>query len=117
MCGRFTLRTSPRLVAETFGLPDAPDFLPRFNVAPTQSVLAIRARDGVRSASFLRWGLIPSWAASPAIGSRMINARADTVATKPAFRSAFAKSRRLIVADGFYEWQAVGKSKQPTSFG
>ena len=102
-----------RQVADAFGLSDVPDFSPRYNVAPTQPVLAIRSRDGVRSLSLLRWGLIPSWADSPAIGNKMINARADTVATKPAFRSAFKRSRRLIVADGFYEWQSVGKTKQP----
>ena len=102
-----------RLIAAAFELPDVPDFSSRYNVAPTQQVLAIRSRDDVRSLSLLRWGLIPSWADSPAVGSKLINARADTVATKPAFRSAFKKSRRLIVADGFYEWQAVGKAKQP----
>ena len=113
MCGRYTIRANLRLIAAAFELPDVPDFLPRYNVAPTQKVLAIRSRDGVRLLSLLRWGLIPSWADSPAVGSRMINARADTVATKPAFRSAFKKSRRLIVADGFYEWQAVGTAQQP----
>ena len=99
-----------RLTAAAF---DVPDFSPRYNVAPTQQVLSIRSRDGARSLSLLRWGLIPSWGDSSAIGGKMINARADTVATKPAFRSAFKKSRLPIAADGFYEWQVVGKAKQP----
>lgn len=113
MCGRFTLRSSPRAVADAFGLPDIPDFERHFNIAPTQPVAAIRLQDGHRQLSFLHWGLIPSWADDPAVGNRMINARADGVADKPSFRSAFEKRRCLVVADGFYEWKKTGKAKQP----
>jgi putative SOS response-associated peptidase YedK len=113
MCSRFTLRTSPQAVAKAFHLDDIPDFSPRYNVAPTQQVLAIRLQDGKRQSSFLHWGLIPSWADDPSIGNRMINARAETVADKPSFRSAFKRGRCLVVADGFYEWQKAGKAKQP----
>jgi putative SOS response-associated peptidase YedK len=115
MCGRFTLRVSAQEVAKVFqvAVADLPLFSPRFNVAPTQQVLAIRLRDGKRQASFHQWGLIPSWADDPKIGYRMINARADGVAVKPSFRSAFKRGRCLIVADGFYEWKKNGKAKQP----
>jgi putative SOS response-associated peptidase YedK len=113
MCGRFTLRSSPRAVAEAFGLSDIPDFEPRYNIAPTQPVAAIRLQEGHRQLSFLHWGLIPSWALDPSIGNRMINARAEGLADKPSFRSAFKKGRCLVVADGFYEWQKAGKAKQP----
>ncbi len=115
MCGRFTLRTSAQEVAKTFGLIEVPDLRPRFNVAPTQQVLTITLRDGKRHGSFRKWGLVPSWADDPKIGYRMINARAETVAAKPAFRSAFKRSRCLVVADGFYEWKKGpdAKTKQP----
>jgi putative SOS response-associated peptidase YedK len=115
MCGRFTLRTPTKDIVKAFGLTEAPDLKPRFNIAPTQQVAAIRldAEVGIRRLSLLRWGLIPSWAADPSIGYPMINARAESVAIKPAFRSAFKKGRCLIVADGFYEWKKVGKNKQP----
>jgi putative SOS response-associated peptidase YedK len=113
MCGRFTLRTSAQEVAKTFGLVEVPDLRPRFNVAPTQQVLTITLRDVKRQAIFRQWGLVPSWADDPKIGYRMTNARAETVAAKPAFRSAFKRSRCLVVADGFYEWKKAGKAKQP----
>ena len=87
---------------------------PRYNVAPTQDVPAVRLRAGARELALLRWGLIPAWAKDPSIGLRMINARAETVAEKPSFRSALAKRRCLIVADGFFEWQKQPKGpKQP----
>ncbi len=94
-------------------MSDIPLFEPRYNIAPTQSVAAIRLRDGRRQLSFLHWGLIPSWANDASIGNRLINARADAVADKPSFRSAFKKSRCLVVADGFYEWKKAGKAKRP----
>jgi putative SOS response-associated peptidase YedK len=115
MCGRFTLRTSRQAVADFFGLADVPDLPARFNIAPTQPVPAVRvspAHEG-RELALLRWGLIPSWAADPSIGNRMINARADTAATKPAFRKAFRQRRCLVVADGFYEWKKLNGKKQP----
>jgi putative SOS response-associated peptidase YedK len=115
MCGRFTLRTPTKDIVRAFGLADAPDLKPRYNIAPTQQVAAIKLdpETGTRRLSLLRWGLIPSWADDPSIGNRLINARAETVAIKPTFRSAFKKGRCLIVADGFYEWKKVGKNKQP----
>jgi len=115
MCGRYTLRANPKLVAEEFGLFDTPDLSPRFNIAPTQSVPVVRLLPGEerRHLVFLRWGLIPSWADDIAIGNRSINARSETAASKPTFRKAFRSRRCLIVADGFYEWLKTGKHKQP----
>jgi putative SOS response-associated peptidase YedK len=101
-----------KVVAE-MGVELGLDIRPRYNVAPMQQVLAIRPRDGKRHAELLRWGLVPSWADDPKIGNRLINARADTVASKPSFRSAFKRGRCLVLADGFYEWKAAGKAKQP----
>ena len=113
MCGRFTLRSKASDVAEVFGLDSLPDLPPRFNIAPTQGVPIVRlGEDGERHLSLVHWGLIPFWAKDAAIGNRMINARGDTVASKPAFRQSFIKRRCLIVADGFYEWQKTGGSKK-----
>ncbi|MBL8828450.1 MAG: SOS response-associated peptidase [Planctomycetaceae bacterium] len=116
MCGRFTLRYSATAFAQQLGLFDVPAFEPRYNIAPTQSIAVIRNHDGQRQAADLHWGLIPSWADDPSIGNRMINARGETVASKPSFRSAFKQRRCLILADGFYEWQKLGKAKQPYYF-
>ena len=105
MCGRFTLTVDPSTVQLQFALDSVPAGLaPRYNIAPTQPVLAL-TNEGPRAAALLRWGLIPSWAKDPAIGSRMINARAETLAEKPAFKNAFRRRRCVIFADGFYEWQ------------
>jgi putative SOS response-associated peptidase YedK len=94
---------------------DVPDLTPRYNIAPTQPVAAVRlAEDGRRAFVLLRWGLIPSWAREPGVGHSLINGRSETVAEKPAFRAAFKARRCLIPASGFYEWQATGeKHKQP----
>ena len=106
MCGRFTLTVDPADLQEAF-----PEFIfpvqlgPRYNIAPTQPVLVL-PNDAANKADFFVWGLIPSWAKDPSIGSRLINARAETLAEKPAFRSAFKYHRCLIFADGFFEWQA-----------
>ena len=116
MCGRFTLRTSPAQLAEIFALLRAPELKPRYNIAPTQPVAVVRAQDGGRQLSLMHWGLIPSWSRDPSAGARMINARAETVASRPAFRSAFRRQRCLIPADGFYEWKKVGAQKQPYYF-
>lgn len=116
MCGRCTLRSSPQAIIKAFQLADLPPLSRRYNIAPTQQVLTIRLQDGKRQASFLRWGLIPSWADHPSIGNRMINARAEGIADKPSFRSAFKRGRCLVVADGFYEWQTTLKAKQPYYF-
>jgi putative SOS response-associated peptidase YedK len=116
MCGRFTLSVSAEDLARLFSLDPAgmPPLLPRYNIAPTQPVLAVRDdRSGGREAVFLRWGLIPPWARDPAIGGRLINARSETAADKPSFRSAFRRRRCLVPADGFYEWRAVQQVKQP----
>jgi len=115
MCGRFTLRSPARDVAKAFGVALADDWQPRYNIAPTQAVFAVRrlAAESGRQAAMLHWGLIPAWADDPAIGNRLINARAETLATKPAFRRAFRQRRCLIPCDGFYEWQKQGRAKQP----
>ena len=113
MCGRFNLRATPAQLVEIFNLLRVPELQPRFNIAPTQPVLTIRETDEGREPDVFHWGLIPSWSKDPAIGSRMINARGETVATKPSFRSAMKKRRCIIPADGFYEWKKIGKSKVP----
>jgi putative SOS response-associated peptidase YedK len=89
------------------------EFLPRYNIAPMQTIAAVLVRGGQRQCDFFRWGLIPSWAKDTKIAASTINARAETVAEKPAFRSAFKSRRCLILADGYYEWLREGKSKQP----
>ncbi len=116
MCGRFTLATAPTALATLFDLDAAslPPLAPRYNIAPTQPVAIVRAaEDGGREMVLARWGLIPSWAKDPSVGARMINARSETIADKPAFRAAFRRRRCLVPADGFYEWQAVNGKKQP----
>jgi putative SOS response-associated peptidase YedK len=119
MCGRYTITIDAERVREDLGIVQMPaDFTPRFNVAPTQPIAVVADAD-TRAAEWMRWGLIPSWAKDPSIGSKLINARAETVNEKPSFRAAFAKRRCLILADGFYEWQkgagAKGRS-QPYYF-
>ena len=105
MCGRFTLAIEPEELQAEFQIPDLPaEWHQRYNIAPTQPVAAILdARQ--RQIEFLRWGLIPSWAKDISIGARMINAREESLAEKPSFRSAFAKRRCLIVTDGYFEWK------------
>lgn len=118
MCGRFTLWTTPADMVEIFQLLRLPELSPRYNIAPTQPVAVVRQTESARELSLMRWGLIPSWAKEAAIGSRMINARAETVAAKPSFRAAFKRRRCLIPADGFYEWQKTGgRTKQPFYIG
>jgi putative SOS response-associated peptidase YedK len=116
MCGRYVSASSPDDLARYFGA-QAPDreLEPSFNVAPTTEVYAVRAQDGHRRLTTLRWGLIPFWAKDAKIGSKMINARSETVLDKPAFRRAIKQQRCLIPADGFYEWAKVSghKRKQP----
>jgi len=114
VCGRFTLTVSAGLLAELFDLDGVPDVPPRYNIAPTQSVLIVRAAPDLgREAAAAHWGLIPSWAKDAKIGARMINARGETVASKPSFRNAVRTRRCLVAADGFYEWQRLGDGKQP----
>jgi putative SOS response-associated peptidase YedK len=116
MCGRFTLRQAPAAIRDQFDLDAVPTVEPRYNISPTQSILAVRRTDEKKEAVFLRWGLVPSWATDLSIGNRLLNARSETAAEKPSFRSAFKQRRCLIVADGFYEWQTVAGKKQPVHF-
>lgn len=114
MCGRYTVRASRAALAKAFGVSEVPDLPPRYNIAPTQPVPAVRLNTpDEREMVMLRWGLVPSWADDLKIGNRMINARADTAPTKPSFRSAFKSRRCLVVTDGFYEWKKEGTKKQP----
>lgn len=117
MCGRYTLTSPGEVVAEQFDLSAVPEMLPRYNLAPTQEAAVVRvaAPGGPRALDVLRWGLIPAWAKDPAIGNRMINARAESAGEKPAYRDSFRRRRCLVPADGFYEWkrQAASKTKQP----
>jgi putative SOS response-associated peptidase YedK len=114
MCGRFAFYSPREAVLAVFGVEFPQDFAPRYNIAPTQDVAAIRCdAHGARQPAMLRWGLIPSWARDPAIGNRMINARGETLAEKPAFRSAFRRRRCLVLASGFYEWRGTDRGKQP----
>lgn len=117
MCGRYSLTDLGEALLQLFELPALPaGYRPRYNIAPTQNVTAIITREGERRAGDLRWGLIPSWAKEASIGNRMINARAETIAEKPAFRRALRQRRCLIPADGFYEWQVRNGRKQPVRF-
>ncbi|OGQ91770.1 MAG: hypothetical protein A2289_12010 [Deltaproteobacteria bacterium RIFOXYA12_FULL_58_15] len=112
MCGRFTLSAPSEDLSSIFNV-EVEALAPRYNIAPTQMVSAVRVVGGKRHLALLRWGLVPSWAKDPKVGARLINARAETVAEKPSFRSAFRRRRCLIVADGFYEWQKAKPRKQP----
>lgn len=113
MCGRFVLAFEAGLLAEFFGLSEAPLVSPRYNIAPSQDVKGIRVEEGKRRLVLLHWGLIPSWAVDPKIGFRTLNARAETAHKAPAFRSAFRAKRCLIPASGFFEWDKKGGGKQP----
>ena len=109
MCGRYALHTNPEVVSLLFGLSEVPAYQPRYNIAPASQVLIIRKNE----AAMVRWGLVPRWARDPSSGAKLNNARAETVAEKPAFRDAYRKRRCLIPADGFYEWKSEGGVKQP----
>lgn len=115
MCGRFTLFEADKILSKEFGVSDIPTLSPRYNIAPSQPVTAVRATftGSGRELALLRWGLIPSWSKDPAIGNRLINARAETVSEKPSFRNAFRRHRCLIPASGFYEWRRQERGKQP----
>ena len=114
MCGRYELHSSPAAIALAFGLPAPPALSPRYNIAPMQPVPVIRQTStGERKLVEMRWGLVPRWAKDPAIGAKMINARGEGIAEKPAFRWAFERRRCLLPADGFYDWKAVNGGKQP----
>ncbi|EAZ88450.1 SOS response-associated peptidase [Crocosphaera chwakensis] len=114
MCGRFSLTISGEEIAKYFQVSQVQDWSPRYNIAPSQEILTIvETSKSQRQLKAMKWGLIPSWAKNDKTGSKLINARGETVAEKPSFRNAFKHRRCLIIADGFYEWQNVGKNKQP----
>ena len=119
MCGRYRLSRRKQILEEHFAAVSGDeDWNPRYNIAPTQSVPIIRQnpKEPVRELSLVRWGLIPSWAKDSSVAAEMINARSETAGAKPAFRDAMKYRRCLIPADGFYEWQRTGKTKQPYCF-
>ena len=114
MCGRFSLTADLAELARRFEFEgNWSELEPNYNVAPTHNILTFIDDGENRRGGFMRWGLIPHWAKTPSIGSRMINARAETLAQKPAYRSAFKRRRCLVLADGFYEWQKFGRTKTP----
>jgi putative SOS response-associated peptidase YedK len=114
MCGRYVLTTPGDVLAQLFELPQPPELAPRYNIAPTQAVPIVRAgAAGGRELAMAAWGLVPHWAKERSIGSKLINARAETLAEKPAFRDAFKRRRCLLPANGFYEWKPLDKGKQP----
>ncbi len=118
MCGRFTQSQPADAIAKAFQLAEVPSLAPRYNIAPTQSVATVlqTPEHTDRQFKMLHWGLIPSWAKDRKLGAKLINARAETVAEKPAFRSAFRQRRCLVLADGFYEWQQQENKKQKQPF-
>jgi putative SOS response-associated peptidase YedK len=118
MCGRYTLKTHRKKIQERFAVDELPDLAPRYNLGPTQDGLVVRTGDAParRTAAMLRWGLIPAWTKDKSSLPLLINARAETVASKGAFRDSFKRRRCLVVADGFYEWSRRGELKQPYYF-
>ncbi len=114
MCGRFAFYSPSEAAAALFGVNTSIAVEPRYNIAPTQYIAAIRNSDNnERELVMLRWGLVPFWAKDPSIGNRMINARAETVAEKPSFRAAYSRRRCVVLADGFYEWRREADAKTP----
>lgn len=114
MCGRFAFYSPSEATAALFGAAAPTEVKPRYNIAPTQFIAAVRRDEqDAPELAMLRWGLVPFWAKDPSIGNRMINARAETVAEKPSFRNAYKKRRCLVLADGFYEWRKEGDAKTP----
>jgi len=117
MCGRYTY--FPREFSDlrlTWDVDEVFGLKPRYNIAPSQKAPVIVHADGKRTLELFRWGLIPSWAKDPAIGNKLINARAETLAKKPSFKGLLGKHRCLVLADGFYEWRKEGKRKVPMRF-
>jgi putative SOS response-associated peptidase YedK len=116
VCGRFSLTVSEEILRQYFPFKLPKKVLPRYNIAPSQEVLAVVSDDGKMTGKMLKWGLVPYWANDPKIGFKMINARAETVDEKASFKHAFKKRRCLILADGFYEWKKEGDKKIPYRF-
>jgi putative SOS response-associated peptidase YedK len=115
MCGRTNLTATPEELAEAFALDEVPTLAPRYNIAPSQPMPVVRmdASRRKRRLAHLRWGLVPRWAADPAIGGRMINARSETARTRAAFKDPFRERRCLVPASGFYEWRRAERGRQP----
>jgi len=114
MCSRYFLDADGNVIAYTFNVPPTDKVRKRFNIAPTQEAPVVReSRAGGREIAMLRWGLVPYWAKDLKVGTKMINARSETVAEKPAFRAAFEKRRCIVPASGFFEWQGEAGKKQP----
>lgn len=114
MCGRYVLKQTPARLKEYFDLDEVTDFAPHYNIPPGTDIPVIRqSPEGKRVLHLLRWGLVPHWAKDVSIGSKLNNARGETVAEKPSFRDAFRRRRCIIPADGFYEWKSEGRVKQP----
>lgn len=116
MCNRFTLRATQQEIALKLRLQQLPVWTPRFNIAPSQSVLGVRMHDHQRQAVLLQWPLLPFWSKTPQMKFATMNARAETIAEKPAYRTPFKNRRCLIVADGFYEWPAKSPKATPPYF-
>jgi putative SOS response-associated peptidase YedK len=113
MCGRFVITSAPEALRKLLGYKEQPNFPPRYNIAPTQPIPVVRLDQGERHFALMRWGLIPSWVKDPKQFALLINARLEGIVEKPSFRAAMKRRRCLIPADGFYEWQKRGKTKQP----
>ena len=114
MCGRYAFYSPQEAITRLFGVAVVASFAPRYNICPTQHVPVVRTNNnGAHELALLYWGLVPFWAKEKSIGARMINARAETVAEKPAFRAAYRKRRCIVLADGYYEWRATTTGKQP----
>jgi len=112
MCGRFVITSPPEALRQIFGYPEQPNFPPRFNISTTQPIPVVLARDG-RHFHLMRWGLWPSWVKDPRSFTLLINARAETVREKPAFKNAIRRRRCLVPADGYYEWKSTAQGKRP----
>jgi putative SOS response-associated peptidase YedK len=113
MCGRFVITSPPEALRRIFGYSEQPNFPPRFNISPTQPIPVVIIENGNRHFRLMRWGLLPAWVKDPRKFTLLINARAETVREKPAFKNAIKRRRCLIPADGYYEWQASGPRKRP----
>ena len=113
MCGRFIIISAPEILRQLLDYTEQPNFPPRYNVAPTQPIPIVRLESGARRFALVRWGLLPGWVKDPKAFSLVINARAESVNEKPAFRNAMKRRRCLIPADGFYEWKGEGAAKRP----
>jgi len=113
MCGRFVITSPPAALRQIFGYLEQPNFPPRHNIAPTQPIPVVMVENGIRHFRLMRWGLLPAWVKDPRKFTLLINARAETLLEKPAFKNAIKRRRCLIPADGYYEWQSADGRKRP----